>query len=322
MMPIGPAAEQELLPRWHRRHFSRIGLGLSAQMITMIAFQIAVAWLLTLLYGLDVVSGLGEAGELLFILAENILPSVLSALVFYCIVRRVPARAPEERKPLGPAAFLRAYLVSGMALYLFSYFTSLLTGLIGALRGVPVTDPTESIFEMPLPAVILITCVVAPIVEETVFRRLLLPRLRPYGDRFAVFASALCFALMHGNLSQFFYAFALGVILGQVFLNTGCVWQTMVLHGLINAIGGVLPYLTETYMGEVGYVVYLGVVLGFIVLGAVCLLYALCRKRETPPEPGAYALRAGEEWRLFFLNFGMLLFFALFGLMTVLFLIL
>lgn len=322
MMSIGPAAEQELPPRWHRRHFSRIGLGLATELVAVTLFQLAVFWLLALLDGLGVISGAEQANSVPVLFLEYALPSALGALVFYWIVRRVPARAPEERKPLGPAAFLRAYLVSGMALYLFSYFTSLLTGLIGALRGVPVTDPTESIFEMPLPAVILITCVVAPIVEETVFRRLLLPRLRPYGDRFAVFASALCFALMHGNLSQFFYAFALGVILGQVFLNTGCVWQTMVLHGLINAIGGVLPYLTETYMGEVGYVVYLGVVLGFIVLGAVCLLYALCRKRETPPEPGAYALRAGEEWRLFFLNFGMLLFFALFGLMTVLFLIL
>lgn len=319
--PMEPMAEQQdIAPRLHRGRFSRIGLGLSAQLVTMLAVSLAAALLTYLLDQMGAFPALGETGTVLLMLVENVLPRVVGTLVFFWIVRPVPARMTEERKPLGPMAFLRAYLISGMTLFLLSYFTQMLMGLIGVLRGDPVANPTESIMGLPLPVIVITTCVVAPIVEETVFRRLLLPRLRPYGDRFAVLASALCFALTHGNLSQFFYAFALGILLGYVFLRTGCVWQTMVLHGLINTIGGVVPYVAENYMGEVGYVLYLGVVLGFIVLGAICLLYALCRKRETLPEPEGCARRTGETWRLFLLNPGMIVFLLLFLAETILFL--
>ena len=81
---------------------------------------------------------------------------------------------------------------------------------------------------------ILLAGLIAPAAEELLFRRLLLRRLRPYGERFALVASALCFGLFHGNLNQFFYAFLLGLVLAELALSTGCLWQAVLLHALVN----------------------------------------------------------------------------------------
>lgn len=311
MTPVEPVEGQEVLPRWHRKTFSRLGLGLFVEMVAAVIFQIAAILVWNLVAEMGAFPGAGTPGEFLFWFTEFSLPSILGTLVFYGMVRRVPARMPEEKRPLPPMAFLRAYLISGMALFLLNYLTAMLTNLIGALRGAPVVNPTESILDMPLYVVVLATCIVAPIVEETVFRRLLLSRLRPYGDRFAIIASALCFGLMHGNLSQFFYAFALGIVLGCVFARTGCVWQTILLHCLINTVGGVLPSLVESAQKDVWNVAYLGLILLFIVLGAVSLGYVLRRRAMLPADPGLYDLGPGELWRLFLLNVGVILFFVL-----------
>ena len=105
-------------------------------------------------------------------------------------------------------------------------------GLLGRLRGAAVVNPVESIGLYPLPLQLLLAGLIAPAAEELLFRRLLLRRLRPYGERFALVASALCFGLFHGNLNQFFYAFLL--VLAELALSTGCLWQAVLLHALVN----------------------------------------------------------------------------------------
>ena len=45
------------------------------------------------------------------------------------------------------------------------------------------------------------------------FRKLLIDRIVPFGQRVAVVVSGLAFGLFHGNFYQFFYAFSLGAVL-------------------------------------------------------------------------------------------------------------
>ena len=42
-----------------------------------------------------------------------------------------------------------------------------------------------------------------------------------------------------------FYAFALGLIFAYVVLRTGCLWQAMLLHALVNLAGIELPALAD-----------------------------------------------------------------------------
>jgi hypothetical protein len=48
---------------------------------------------------------------------------------------------------------------------------------------------------------------------------------------------------MHGNLYQFFYCFALGLILGYVYHSTGKIYITIAIHAIVNLIGSILSTL-------------------------------------------------------------------------------
>ncbi|MCR5294720.1 MAG: CPBP family intramembrane metalloprotease [Lachnospiraceae bacterium] len=84
----------------------------------------------------------------------------------------------------------------------------------------------------------------APLMEEYVFRRCVMDRLLPYGEKAALAISALLFALFHGAVNQFCYAFLLGLVFGYVYLKTRRLRYTIALHVLINSLSAiVLPLL-------------------------------------------------------------------------------
>jgi membrane protease YdiL (CAAX protease family) len=69
--------------------------------------------------------------------------------------------------------------------------------------------------------VVLIACVAAPLVEETLFRGLLLESLRPRGVSVAVLVSAAAFAVWHLMPASLVYYTALGAALGGLYLKRG-----------------------------------------------------------------------------------------------------
>jgi hypothetical protein len=64
-------------------------------------------------------------------------------------------------------------------------------------------------------------CLAAPLVEETLFRGLLLESLLPRGRRFAIFVSAAAFAAWHFRVASLIYYAALGAALGVLYLRRG-----------------------------------------------------------------------------------------------------
>lgn len=79
--------------------------------------------------------------------------------------------------------------------------------------------------------------IAAPIVEEIVFRGLILRGLEPYGKRFAIFASALLFGAFHANPIQSPFAFVVGLVLGYTAMEHS-IWWAMVLHMINNLVLG------------------------------------------------------------------------------------
>lgn len=77
----------------------------------------------------------------------------------------------------------------------------------------------------------------APVVEEIIFRGVLLRGFEPVGKRFSIVASAILFGFFHGNLVQSPYAFAVGLVLGYVAMEYSIGWA-MVLHMLNNLFLG------------------------------------------------------------------------------------
>ena len=299
-------AGRALRLRGHRERFSRLGWALVAQMAAMLAVQTAL-----LLAAQALAPALAGSGVFLWLV------SVLSAYgagvpAAWLVLRGTEEAPPQPGAPLGPGRFFRSYLAGLGLMYLVNLATLALMGLVGVLRGQTVENPVDNMADYPLALNLLLGCVIAPVCEEYLFRGLLLNRLRPYGERFAVWASALCFGLFHGNFSQFFYACAIGVLFAGVVLKTGRLRQAMLLHALINFVGtGLIPLLSG--LGEAGDWLLTLLVLAAMFVG---LAFLPAMRREFSPAPGWKGLTAGEAWRCFLANPGMLCFLALFLLLA------
>ena len=93
------------------------------------------------------------------------------------------------------------------------------------------------------PVMVLYTALVGPVIEELLFRKVIIDKLYRYGKPVALVTSGLLFALVHGNLEQFFYAFFVGCFLAYIYIKTGNIKYTIILHILMNSFSVVLTYL-------------------------------------------------------------------------------
>ena len=66
--------------------------------------------------------------------------------------------------------------------------------------------------------------IAAPVIEELMFRGTAMNLLAPVSRKFALFASALLFGLMHSNFNQIFNGFLLGLLLGYIALKSSAIW--------------------------------------------------------------------------------------------------
>lgn len=99
---------------------------------------------------------------------------------------------------------------------------------------------------------IIISTVMAPIVEEMAFRGIIMQKTRQFSSAwFAVVFSSVVFGLWHRNLGQFFATTVMGIIFACVYLKSGKLIHAMLAHSLSNlflvmaatSVKGYLPYI-------------------------------------------------------------------------------
>ena len=144
--------------------------------------------------------------------------------------------SPPEKHRISVGQFLCAFLMSlGMA-------------ITGAIIGVVVISILMAVFKIDTGTTFLqegvvsegaftltvIASVFAPVIEEMLFRKLLIDRIRPYGNKAAILLSGFLFGLFHGNFTQFFYAAMLGMFFAFIYIRTGKIHYTILLHCAIN----------------------------------------------------------------------------------------
>ena len=87
--------------------------------------------------------------------------------------------------------------------------------------------------------------VLPAVIEELVFRGLLLKLFLRFGAIFAIVGSSVLFSVYHLNFAQTLYQFILGVVLACVVIRTGRLWYAIVLHFLNNFIVITYIYVTD-----------------------------------------------------------------------------
>jgi len=111
--------------------------------------------------------------------------------------------------------------------------------LIETLQGIfPLSSWEEQAFANmvtdTLPAIVA-TCLIAPLVEEMLFRGILLRSfLNQYPRGVAIGYSALYFGFAHLNIYQFYLAFLLGLLLGWLFERSRSLVPCIALHMAVN----------------------------------------------------------------------------------------
>ena len=243
-------------------------------------------------------------------LAVNMLPLYLLGMpLCWLMVRRLPAAAPCEVHGVGAVGLLTfftgtyavGYLLQGATLW----WGNLIYQLTGRdfLQAVPTYDQMS-----PLPT-LLIAGILAPILEEAVFRGLLLRRLLPYGRVFATVATAVLFGLFHGNFFQMFYAFGIGLVFAYITIRTGSLVYATLMHIFFNSFNAVCGFLALEYPQLAPLA---AIPLVFAAVGAVLLYrvrHRIAYRLHPAPLPAAACLgrmvRSVGMWVFFLLCIGM-----------------
>ncbi len=310
-----------------RKHFS--GLGWMLMLGTLIVYAAQ-------LIPMNIVSTLKpewlENPDISLLL--SVLPLYFIGMpVMVLLIKRVPAEQVEKHTMKAGHFVLAAILCFGLV-YASNIAGNILTIIIGLLKGSAVENVIASVATSVSTVLVLLYMVLAaPLVEEYVFRKLIVDRTIRYGQGVAVVVSGLVFGLFHGNLNQFVYAFMLGAFLAFLYVKTGKLKITIALHMMINFVGGFVSvqmmelidlegyqnallssdsaalgaYFTENLVPWLIYGLYLLFIVGMLVAGIVLLIVFLAKKRFTFA-PGQVMIPAGKRFCTVILNPGMLVY--------------
>lgn len=285
-----------------RSAYTRVGLAATAMFCVIRAAQLAL-----------VREGTSQLVALYLPIYALGLPVFLLAMG-----RGVLARAQSRAvRSLGLRGFVLMVAACFFVMYAGNVAGLLLQGLLSVLLPAPLAllqvDPS-GLTESPVLQAALLSFA-APVMEELVFRRCVIDRLQPYGEKAALVVSALLFALFHASANQACYAFMLGLVFGYVYLKTGRLRYSMAAHVLINSMTAILlPAITSlamgatagmapnevqladviTHPGVLALLLYVLILLVLSLLGSVVFLFGV-RERELSPD-GISVKAALSSW--------------------------
>lgn len=167
--------------------------------------------------------------------------------------------------------------------------------LAGALNAIvqwlfPMNADDVARFEQQLaPGIVpvLFSCVAAPVLEEMLFRGVILRGfLRQYSRTFAILWSAMLFGIAHLNLYQMMTALAIGIVAGWLYERCRSLWPCILLHAAYNGyVTGyydwMLAHANEAQPTGLG-ATFIGVAYAALIAGGLLLLKLLGGKRVPP----------------------------------------
>ncbi|MCR4950750.1 MAG: CPBP family intramembrane metalloprotease [Solobacterium sp.] len=226
-----------------RKTFSLSGFALAVMLAGTTALQLV-------LLKMPLPEGLSAQAVIWLTWLKNFLPIYLFGVpLLYLILRRIPVTKIRTRK-LAKKYYILLPLMCLFLMYAGNLIGSLITLILSLLFKSGSLNPVQNLVTgSSVWTTLVFAVILAPIMEELVFRKLLIDRIHIYGEKTAILVSAFTFGLFHGNFSQFFYAAALGALWAYVYIKTGKLRYTIGMHMFVNFFGGIAgPQLTQKAM--------------------------------------------------------------------------
>ena len=253
--------------------------------------------------------------------------------IIVLLIKRVPvAEEAFEKKKMSVGQWITAFVMSYSLVYISNMIGTIVTFVIGILKESPVENDIMNLtMQLNLPTTILIMVIGAPIVEEFLFRKLLIDRASRYGEGLAVVLSGAMFGLFHGNLNQFAYTFIMGCFYGFIYVRTRNVIYPILLHMLNNFMASVLAMfvleksgymelaaqmatagaeeIVDLVMANIGGIaLYFGYCIFIIVLVIVGVILLITKRKKFYVNHTPEELPKGKRFTTVFFNLGMILF--------------
>lgn len=172
------------------------------------------------------------------------LATIMVVLAFYLIRRRKLSEALWLRRVDVPILWTGAALSPGLYLIVTLVLAALPDAWTQSYNDAASGIDTGSFIG------VLSVALVAPVVEELIFRGLIMTRLsRVMPGWLAVVLAAAVFGACHGHPVWAGYAFVLGTLYGFVALRAGSILPSILGHLVFNAIGQVFTFMPESEDG-------------------------------------------------------------------------
>ena len=245
-----------------KKVFSKVGATLFLFVLILLVVQYIFSYILQM-----TIPNVGEKTWFVWIMTIVSL-YLISFPIYLMMMKKIPDCKVQAEKKYSLKEMIMLVFVCFSATYLFNIVSLGINALIGSLKGSPVINPLiDVVLNSNIIYTIVVACIMAPIVEEIIFRKVLLNKLVGYGEKTAIIVSSLAFALFHGNLSQFFYAFALGAIFAHITVKSGTIKNSIILHMIINLLGSaIIPNIvlkaSLTLTVLVGFIIMISIVMG------------------------------------------------------------
>ena len=165
---------------------------------------------------------------------------VLPFPILLFLMRKMEKQDLEKQK-LSFKKFLLYLSITFTLMWIGNILGIAITSAIGSLFSMDINNPVHTLINSTdIWLNLMLISIVGPIFEEIFFRKLLIDRTIKYGAKVSIILSAVIFGFFHGNINQFFYAFLLGGFFAYVYIKTGKIIYTIVLHIFINLMGSVI----------------------------------------------------------------------------------
>lgn len=243
---------------------SKIGIILFLMLIIAYVTQIIASYLIIMLVP-------NAFNKPWYVWSMTVISLYLVAFPIYLkIMKNIPDFEINCEKNYSISEIVMLVFICLSATYLFNFISVALNMLIGLLKGSAVINPLETaVTSSNFIYTFIVACIMAPIVEEIMFRKVMINKLVGYSEKLAIIVSSFAFALFHGNLYQLLYAFVLGVIFAHITIKSGTIKYAVILHIIINTFGSVIfPYLllnsNEMVAGITTFIIFLSILSGIM----------------------------------------------------------
>lgn len=188
----------------------------------------------------------------------------------------------DEVKPIRKVSLstVGSIIIVGLGVNIFIEF---LLGFVPSGLIDNYNDMMKILDGMNFPEQILMTGILAPFIEELVFRYGLIGLFRNYqpkklkcsGITVGIVFSAVSFGIAHGNLVQGSYAFVLGLLLGYLYTRNNNLTESIILHITINTSSLILSVLKTPF----SQIMTVGMVVCFVI-NVFYVIIAIKEKRN------------------------------------------